>query len=66
MNLGHSSPSSNERTVPETAPTAKRIDVPLAHRFASSRYAGLRVRSQSASAITIRSGIAMPATANRM
>lgn len=36
MNLGHNSPSSKERTVPETAPTAKRIDVPFAQRRASS------------------------------
>ena len=37
MNSGHSSPSSNDSTVPETAPTAKRIAVPLDQRLASSR-----------------------------
>ncbi len=37
MNSGHSSPSSKESTVPETAPTAKRIAVPRAHRLVSSR-----------------------------
>ena len=37
MKRGHSSPSSNDSTVPDTAPTANRIAVPLAQRFASSR-----------------------------
>jgi hypothetical protein len=37
MNPGQSSPSSKDSTVPETAPTAKRIAVPLAHRLARSR-----------------------------
>jgi hypothetical protein len=37
MNPGHSSPSSNDSTVPDTAPTANRIAVPLAHRLASER-----------------------------
>ena len=32
MKRGQSSPSSNERTVPETAPTAKRMANPLAQR----------------------------------
>ena len=31
MNFGQSKPSSNESTVPETAPTAKSIAVPFAH-----------------------------------
>ncbi len=44
MNSGHSSPSSNDSTVPETAPTANRIAVPLAHRLASSRSTGSPVR----------------------
>ena len=33
MKCGHSSPSSNDSTVPETAPTAKRMPVPLASRL---------------------------------
>src|SRR5439155_9459786 len=37
MNSGQRSPSSNDNTVPDTAPTAKRIAVPLAQRRASSR-----------------------------
>ena len=37
MNPGHKSPSSNDSTVPETAPTAKRMAVPRAQRFARSR-----------------------------
>ena len=36
MNVGHKRPSSKDRTVPETAPTAKRTDVPFAQRRASS------------------------------
>ena len=35
MNFGQSSPSSNDNTVPETAPTANSTAVPLAHRLAS-------------------------------
>jgi hypothetical protein len=34
MNRGHRSPSSNDRTVPDTAPTANRIAVPCAQRRA--------------------------------
>ena len=37
MKPGQSRPSSNESTVPDTAPTANRIAVPLAQRLASSR-----------------------------
>jgi len=37
MKRGQRRPNSNDRTVPETAPTAKRIAVPRAHRLASSR-----------------------------
>ena len=66
MKPGHSRPSSKERTVPLTAPTANRMAVPFDHRFANSRYSGSPVRSHSPSLIAISSGIAMPATANRM
>ena len=34
MNRGHRSPSSNDSTVPDTAPTANRIAVPFAQRLA--------------------------------
>ena len=37
MKPGQRSPNSNYSTVPDTAPTAKRIAVPLAQRRASSR-----------------------------
>jgi hypothetical protein len=37
MKRGQSRPSSNDSTVPETAPTANRIAVPFAHRSASRR-----------------------------
>ena len=37
MNRGQSSPSSNESTVPDTAPTANKMAVPLLQRLASSR-----------------------------
>ena len=37
IKCGQSKPSSKESTVPETAPTAARIVVPLAHRIASKR-----------------------------
>ena len=66
MNLGQSRPSSNESTVPETAPTAKRMDVPLAIRRASSRQPGSPVRRWRTSAITMKSGSATPAAANAM
>jgi hypothetical protein len=66
MNVGQSSPSSKLNTVPETAPTANRMAVPLAHRLASSRSTGSRVRSHRHSAMTISAGIPMPTTANTM
>ncbi len=66
MKPGHKSPSSNESTVPDTAPTANRIAVPRAQRLARSRYTGSRVRCQRPSATTINTGIAMPMTAKTM
>ena len=41
MNRGHSRPSSNDSTVPDTAPTANRMPVPLASRFDSCRYSAI-------------------------
>ncbi len=66
MKRGQSSPSSKESTVPETAPTAKSTAVPRAHRRARSAYTALPVRRKAPSARTIRTGIPIPATANRM
>ena len=37
MKAGHRSPSSNESTVPDIAPTANKIAEPLAQRFAKMR-----------------------------
>src|SRR6185503_10336309 len=66
MKVGQSRPSSNDRTVPETAPTAKRMAVPRAQRFARSRYSERRVRSHAISAATIMIGMVMPITAKMM
>src|SRR2546423_249484 len=66
MKVGKRRPSSKERTVPDTAPTAKRTAAPFDQRFARSRYSGSRVRSQRSSASTIRSGSAIPIAAKTM
>ena len=66
MNPGHSRPSSNDSTVPDTAPTANRIAVPRAQRLARSRWTGSPVRRQRRSATTISTGIAIPTTAKTM
>ena len=66
MKRGHSNPSSKERAVPETAPTANRIAVPLAHRFAKSRYTSSPVRSHRHSAMVIMTGSATPISAKMM
>jgi hypothetical protein len=66
MNFGHSNPSSNDSTVPETAPTAKSTAVPLAQRFASNISTSWPPRSQRHSERTINSGMPMPTTANTM
>src|SRR5512143_11898 len=66
MNSGQSRPSSNDSTVPDTAPTAKRIAVPRAHRLARSRWMGSPERRQRRSATTMRTGIAIPTTAKTM
>ena len=66
MNFGQSSPSSNESTVPLTAPTAKRIAVPLLQRFARSSQTGSPVLSHLRSANTISAGMPMPITAKMM
>ena len=63
MNAGQRSPSSKESTVPETAPTAKRIAVPLDQRLASSRQSGSPVFCQRRSASTMSTGMPIPTTA---
>ncbi len=63
MNRGHSRPSSNERTVPETAPTANMIAVPRAQRRASSRYVASPVACHRHSAMTMSKGIPIPTMA---
>jgi hypothetical protein len=66
MNVGQSRPSSKDRTVPETAPTAKSMAVPWAQVRARARLASSPRRIQRSSAMTMSSGIAMPTTENRM
>src|SRR2546422_11508575 len=66
MKPGQSKPSSNESTVPETAPTANKMAVPFAHRWQRSRYTGCFVRRYIPSAIAISSGIPIPKAAKTM
>src|SRR5436190_1826584 len=44
MNVGHSSPSSKESTVPDTAPVAKKIATPLLQAFVTFRNTDFPVR----------------------
>jgi hypothetical protein len=66
MKFGQRRPSSNERTVPDTAPTANRMAAPLDQRFASSRYAGSPVRRYRHSATHMSSGSPIPTTEKMM
>jgi hypothetical protein len=66
MNAGHKSPSSNDNTVPETAPTTNTMAVPLAHRRASSSHTGSPVRIHHPSAMTMSNGMPMPMVAKIM
>src|SRR5438128_802662 len=66
MKPGQSKPSSNESTVPETAPTANKIAVPFAHRLQRSRYTGRFVRRYIHSAMAMSSGIPIPKAAKTM
>jgi hypothetical protein len=66
MKRGNNRPSSNDSTVPLTAPTAKNTAVPFNQRCASSRYSASFVRRHCTSASTIISGIAIPISANTM
>ena len=63
LNPGHSSPSSKEMMVPETAPTANRIANALDHRRASARHVGSPLRRCMPSAMSIISGSPTPNTA---
>ena len=64
INVGHSKPSSNESTVPDTAPTAKKIATPFDHALVISKKTSLPVRSQRHSLKAIRTGIVIPMQAN--
>ena len=66
MKPGQSKPSSNESTVPETAPTANKMAVPFAHLLQRSRYTGCFVRRYIPSAMAISSGIPIPNAAKTM
>src|ERR1700687_1761884 len=66
MNRGQSRPSSKDRTVPETAPTAKRMPNALDPRRASSIQASSRRQRASASATHMSSGSPTPRTAKTM
>jgi hypothetical protein len=60
---GHSSPSSNEMIVPDTAPTANRTANAFDHRLASACQTGSPVRRCRPSAINIITGRPTPKTA---
>jgi hypothetical protein len=49
IQFGHSRPSSKERIVPVTTPTANRIIITFDHRLATALYEGSPVRSHSPS-----------------
>src|SRR6266446_10440816 len=66
MKAGQSKPSSNESTVPETAPTANKMAVPFAHRLQRSRYTGCFVLRYIPSARAMSSGIPIPKAAKTM
>src|SRR5258708_18037180 len=66
MNPGQSSPSSKLSTVPETAPTAKRMPNALLQRRASSFQSGSRFRSHSPSTTRSSSGRPTPMEAKTM
>src|ERR1700754_2182228 len=59
INRGHSRPSSKDKTVPDTAPVAKKIATPLLHAMVMFLYTGLPVRSQNKWETHIKNGIAI-------
>jgi hypothetical protein len=60
IHSGHSSPSSKERIVPVTTPTANRASMMRDHRRARVRHTGSPVRMERYSANRTRTGKAMP------
>jgi len=66
MKRGQRRPSSNERTVPETAPTANRMPKALDQRRASSIQLSSWRHSARPSATDMRSGSPTPSTAKTM
>src|ERR1035438_1318131 len=66
MNFGQSKPNSNDRTVPDTAPIAKKIATPRDHAFARSRYTCFPVFIHLNSATNISQGIVIPIQAKTM
>ena len=66
MKRGNKRPSSNESTVPDTAPIAKRMAVPFAQRFESESQRASRVRRYIASANTMSTGMPIPIIAKTM
>ena len=66
MKRGQRSPSSKERAVPDTAPTAKITAVCFDHVRASASASRSPYRIQRRSAISSMTGIAMPTAANSM
>ena len=60
MKFGHSSPSSNERIVPVTTPTANSATITRVQRRASVRCSGSPLRSHSHSTNTTSAGNATP------
>ncbi len=66
MKRGQSRPSSKERVVPETAPTANRMPKAFDQRRDRVSQTPSCVLSHSPSATSIRSGMPTPSTANTM
>src|SRR5690349_7903240 len=66
MNVGHSSPNSNDSTVPLTAPTANSTANALHHRRAISYQTRSPVRMKRSSMNRSSHGRPMPKTANTM
>ena len=60
IHRGHKMPNSNDRIVPDTAPTAKSTPTALAHLRASVAYTMSPVRRPFHSAITTRNGTELP------
>ncbi len=66
IHRGHRMPNSNDRIVPDTAPTAKSTPMTFAQRRASVAYTRSPVRRPFHSASTTRNGTDMPMHASTM